>query len=87
MNLAAQMGQYYGQHPAMVCGTHITDIGSKAVEPGQTGVIAELFRRTDIMRFDYQSRHSAHTLLGKGGIMFFGGATLFRGAQEFGYER
>jgi len=87
LNLAAQMGQDFGQHPAMVYGTHITDIGSKANETGQTGVIAELFRRTDIMRFDCQSRHSAYTLLRKGGIMFFGGATIFRGAQEVGDEQ
>jgi len=69
-----------------VCGTHVIDIDRKAVEPDQTGLIAEVFRRTDIMRFDCRNNHNARTLLRKGGIMYFGGVTLFRGSQKGGYE-
>jgi len=86
LSLATQMGQDFGKHPTLVCGTHVIDIDQKAVEPDQTGLIAELFRRTDIMRFDCRSNYNARTLLKKGGIVCFGGVTLFRGSQKGGYE-
>jgi hypothetical protein len=86
LDFAAQLGQDYGKHPTLVFGTHSVDLDQKTKEFGRTGLIAELFRRTDIVRFDCQGSCDFRTLRKRGGSMCFEGLTLFRKSQRNGYD-
>jgi len=70
----------------LVFGSHNVDLDQKTKEFDRTGLISELFRRTDIVRFDCQGSCDFHTLRKRGVSMCFEGLTLFRKSQEYGYD-
>jgi len=86
LDFVAQMGQDYGKHPTLVFGMNYNDFGRKTKEFEQTGLISELYRRTDFVRFDCQSSCDFSTLHESGASMCFEGVTLFRKSQEYGYD-
>jgi hypothetical protein len=86
LDFVAQMGQDYGKHPTLVSGMNYNELGTKTKEFEQKGLISELYRRTDFVRFDCQRGCDFSTIREMGANMCFEGVTLFRKSQEFGYD-